>query len=253
MSDELKAYFDSMYDDMKAVLPSYGFASVEALLANDFGVGCTYADYESYMKDYSFGTEYYGILYEAKEYTEPELEAYYAIHLKEFQEAGYTKEAGNTVSVRHILLSPNPEKDATKETFTEDEWAACLTAAEAMLAQWEAVGTQEYFAELAKEHSTCPSSKQGGLIENISKGQMVEEFDAWVMAEGRAAGDYGLVRTMYGYHIIYYVSNQAIWRQVALSNLRSDAMAEYITKRTQEVPLTVDYGKIWVSELSLIG
>jgi len=252
MSDTLKDHFDGMYEDMKGILGTYGFETVEELLANDFGVGCDYADYENYMKAYYYGGEYYNYLAEHMTVTDDQVEAYYASREQEFVSSGYGKDAGNMVDVRHILLSPNEKKTAGQDIFTEEEWADCLTRAQALLAQWETNGTQEYFAELAKEHSTCPSKNQGGLIENIMKGQMVEEFEDWIM-EDHEFGDYGLVKTMYGYHIIFYVGGSPIWYEVSRSNYISDAMSEHMKQREDAYPLTVDYGKIWLSELSLVG
>jgi peptidyl-prolyl cis-trans isomerase C len=38
------------------------------------------------------------------------------------------------------------------------------------------------FASLAKEHSTCPSGKQGGDLGEFGPGQMVKEFDSVVFS-----------------------------------------------------------------------
>ncbi len=46
---------------------------------------------------------------------------------------------------------------------------------------------------------------------------MVEPFEDWCFDETRAAGDYGLVKTTYGYHIMYYVSSTPIWETYAKS------------------------------------
>ncbi len=41
----------------------------------------------------------------------------------------------------------------------------------------------EDFAEVAKEHSQCPSSAQGGALGEFGPGQMVKEFDDVVFSE----------------------------------------------------------------------
>ncbi|MDE2292238.1 MAG: peptidyl-prolyl cis-trans isomerase [Elusimicrobia bacterium] len=57
------------------------------------------------------------------------------------------------------------------------------------------------FAKVAKEHSQCPSGKQGGDLGRFSPGQMVKEFDKVVFSE--ALGKvHGPVRTQFGYHLI---------------------------------------------------
>ena len=42
------------------------------------------------------------------------------------------------------------------------------------------------FADMAKEHSDCPSGKQGGALGEFSPGQMVREFDDVVFSADRA-------------------------------------------------------------------
>ena len=61
------------------------------------------------------------------------------------------------------------------------------------------------FAELAKEHSSCPSGKQGGDLGEFGPGQMVKEFDAVVFHEELGKG-HGPVKTQFGYHLLEITS-----------------------------------------------
>ncbi|MFC1479965.1 peptidylprolyl isomerase [Candidatus Omnitrophota bacterium] len=57
------------------------------------------------------------------------------------------------------------------------------------------------FAEIAKEHSQCPSGKQGGDLGEFTQGQMVPEFDKVVFAD-EVGKVHGPVKTDFGYHLI---------------------------------------------------
>jgi peptidyl-prolyl cis-trans isomerase C len=82
-------------------------------------------------------------------------------------------------SARHILVP------------TEEE---CLT----LKAQIEG---GEDFAAVAKQHSKCPSGKQGGGLGEFRPGQMVREFDE-VVFSGEVGKVLGPVKTQFGYHLI---------------------------------------------------
>ena len=57
------------------------------------------------------------------------------------------------------------------------------------------------FAQLAAEHSSCPSGSSGGDLGEFQQGQMVPEFDAVVFSE--SIGDiHGPIQTQFGYHLI---------------------------------------------------
>jgi peptidyl-prolyl cis-trans isomerase C len=61
------------------------------------------------------------------------------------------------------------------------------------------------FAELAKEHSSCPSGRSGGDLGSFGPGQMVPEFDMVVFNE--AVGEvHGPVKTQFGYHLLEVTS-----------------------------------------------
>lgn len=61
------------------------------------------------------------------------------------------------------------------------------------------------FAELAKEHSSCPSGRNGGDLGEFGPGMMVPEFDRVVFSAeiGKVQGP---VQTQFGYHLLEVTS-----------------------------------------------
>jgi peptidyl-prolyl cis-trans isomerase C len=61
------------------------------------------------------------------------------------------------------------------------------------------------FADVAKQHSQCPSGQQGGDLGEFGPGQMVPEFDTVVFSAdiGKVVGP---VQTQFGFHLIEVTS-----------------------------------------------
>ena len=58
------------------------------------------------------------------------------------------------------------------------------------------------FADLAKQHSSCPSGQSGGSLGEFSQGQMVPEFDAVIFSDLPIGEVSAPVKTQFGYHLI---------------------------------------------------
>ena len=61
------------------------------------------------------------------------------------------------------------------------------------------------FAEMAREHSQCPSSQQGGDLGEFGPGQMVKEFDEVVFKED-VGTVHGPIKTQFGFHLVEITS-----------------------------------------------
>jgi len=80
-----------------------------------------------------------------------------------------------------------------------------VASKEECLSLKEQIGNGSDFAKLAKEHSKCPSGKDGGDLGEFGPGQMVKEFDQVVFNDevGKA---HGPVQTQFGFHLIEITS-----------------------------------------------
>ncbi|ABE55697.1 PpiC-type peptidyl-prolyl cis-trans isomerase [Shewanella denitrificans OS217] len=57
------------------------------------------------------------------------------------------------------------------------------------------------FAQIAREHSSCPSAAEGGNLGSFGPGMMVQEFDAVVFSAPLNEVQ-GPVKTQFGYHLL---------------------------------------------------
>ena len=61
------------------------------------------------------------------------------------------------------------------------------------------------FAEVARQHSKCPSGHDGGDLGEFGRGQMVREFDEVVFSADLNKVQ-GPVKTQFGYHLLEVTS-----------------------------------------------
>jgi peptidyl-prolyl cis-trans isomerase C len=115
--------------------------------------------------------------------TEDECRRYYEAHPQEFQ-------SGDLVHARHILFQVTsgvrvPEIRARAEQTLN-----------------ELLRSPERFAAVAAELSNCPSGQHGGNLGQISRGEMVAEFEQALFRLGPTGLLRELVKTRYGFHIV---------------------------------------------------
>ena len=155
---------------------------------------------------------------------------YYVVYFLSTDDNNY-----NTVNVRHILITPENDEDSdndgTPDKASDAADAAAKEKAEKILADWKAGdATEDSFAALAKENSS-DNADDGGLYEDVYKGQMVAEFEDWCYDPARKAGDTGIVKTTYGYHIMYFVGEGENYRRhQILHDLKDAAYDEWAKK-----------------------
>ena len=235
LDQELLDALEKLPEDMETEAKANGFADAAALLANNVGAGSSVEDYVKFMEVYHRGYGYFADVVNAVNPSEEELEKYYSDHEAELQEGGIHKE-NRVASVRHILISP-------EDTESEESWAAAETKAKEILDTYLAGDrTSESFASLAKEHTMDPGSKEtGGLYEDFAQGQMVPEFDQWSFDTSRKNGDTDIVKTEFGYHIMYYVSSRLIWQEQVTQFMAQQTASKLIEDSAAKYPMEVDY------------
>ena len=258
LAEEAKAQgftMDQEYLDLIEKIPEnlatdagiQGFETAEEYLAYNVGAGAGIAEYQQYMNTYYQGFMYFQAQYDAMVPTMEELESYFAEHEEEYAVQGITRE-GVLVDIRHILILPEGATVNTiyTETFSDEAWEIGKNKAEEILDQWlSGEQTEERFALLANEHSAdTGSNTSGGLYTDVATGEMVEEFDAWCFDASRKAGDYGIVQTKLGYHIMYFSASRPIWVSQVESDLLSDRGSSLVFEVTDKYHMTAEYGKI---------
>ncbi len=85
----------------------------------------------------------------------------------------------NEVNAAHILVKSEEEADGLMEK----------------------INSGESFANLAQEHSQCPSGKRGGDLGWFGRGKMVREFEK-ASFDAEKGSVVGPIKTQFGWHLI---------------------------------------------------
>ena len=113
-----------------------------------------------------------------------------------------SRETYKTIDMRHILISTT---DAATGESNDTIKAAAKAKIEQICAEWEESDmTDKTFAELAKKYSADATAEEGGLIEKVAKKQLVEGIDEFLFSSDRKVGDFKIIESTYGYHLVYY-------------------------------------------------
>lgn len=255
VSEDALAYLEGLPASLEEAAVSYGFADAQAFLAAVMDDTCTVEEYLACMDLDCKAADYLPTKIETP--TREEVEAHFDAYAESFaSNYGVTKDSGKLIDVRHILIFP--EGGTTNELggtdYTEDAWEACRVKAQEILDEWKAgEATEASFADLAYAYSEDSSYADGGLYTYVYEDQMVEEFDDWCFDESREYGDTGLVRTVFGYHIMYFVYGEEGWFRYGQQSLAQELSTQFITELTQKYPMKVNYRKIILGDAVLSG
>ena len=205
--DDAKAYADSQLSSYKKSYQSYG---------QDFNAALTsagYADEEEFKEELIL--EYKKNIvtenYVKDELTDDEIQKYYDDNIF------------GDIEARHILISPNTKEDMTDEEKEKAEKEAKKEAEDII----KKLDKGEKFADLAKKYSDDEGTASKGGKLTVTYGSVVDEF--WDGVNDLKDGEYSKtpVKSEYGYHIIYRISQK---EKPKLKDVKEDV----IDKLTEE-------------------
>lgn len=157
-------------------------------------------------------------------------------------------EENETYTVRHILVAPESSSNSSSSTsekteYTDEQWATAKKKADSILAKFNKTDKSEYeFAKLAEQYSTDSASTSsgsndsfGGLYESVTLGQMVPDFEKWSIDDSRKYGDTGIVKSDYGYHIMFFINDCPEYQSKIIAQIKSDRLSNMIDKAEVKV------------------
>lgn len=210
--DSIKKQYEDAGQNWESVLTQYGYTSEDTLL-EEFII--------------SSKKQLIAKKYIEKDLTDKEIKKY------------YDEEIYGTYTVKHILIKP-----ATTDTMTDEEKTAAEEAAKTKATEViTKLNAGADWATLVKEYSEDEGSKDNeGLVENFTKGDMVDEFFNATLALKNGKYSAEPVKSEYGYHVILKVSST---KKPSLKDKKADIIDTLVENK-----LSADsklYNNTWVS------
>ncbi|MBE6599612.1 MAG: hypothetical protein E7640_00175 [Ruminococcaceae bacterium] len=145
-----------------------------------------------------------------------------------------------TKNVGHILIGVE-QKTASSEATQEEKdkiaaendkaYADKKVEAEKLLAEVAGL-SKDKFEEIALKNT----EDSNVFYENVHTEEMVEEFEEWLFDENRTVGETGLVKTEYGWHIMYFVGDgYEAWKADAITYQSGDAYTDWFEALPYEI------------------
>lgn len=261
-----QAYLDDIPAMLEELAGDRGYGDASAMAQEAFGT--TSQALAEFTELYNRGYMYFTSLSYYIETTAEEVEAYFAQRESDYAQEGITRNSGKYVDIRHILLVPGETGEgqaAANETASQPvviaadgtvtcsdaSWEACREKAEALLAGWQADrnATEATFADLANKNSAdSGSALNGGAYRQLRQGQLMPLLDAWCFDQSRQPGDTVILRSDYGYHILYFSGSTDIWYAQAQADLTAQRQAELVSAAREKYPAQIDYSAITLAE-----
>lgn len=264
-------YLDNIPAMLEELAGNRGYGDASSMAREAFGT--TSQALAEFTELYNRGYMYVTSLSYYIETTPEEVEAYFTQRESDYAKEGITRGSGKYVDIRHILLVPGEtgqDQAAANETTetveasqpvaiaadgtvtcSDASWESCREEAEALLARWQSDrnATEATFADLANKNSADSGSVlNGGAYRRLRQGQLMPLLDQWCFDQGRQSGDTVILRSDYGYHILYFSGSTDIWYAQAQADLTAQRQAELVSAAREKYPAEIDYSAITLAE-----
>ena len=247
-------YLDAIPETLENLAADNGFGTNDAQAKAIAGAGADSEDLIGYAQISNLAYMYFTEMGYYFEPTEEEVEAYYSAHAADLDTAE------KTVDIRHILLIPENAEIADDGTVTasEDAWNVCRVQAQSLVEKWNSkISKTRYsqfatssipearFSEMAKDYSQdAGSAANGGLYVQLTPGQLMPELDAWCFDEARQHGDCEIIRTVAGYHIVFFSAVNETRYSNAQNGLIHTLYADLVHDALEKYPAVIDYSAV---------
>jgi len=249
--EEFEEHFDSTMASIEWNALMQG-TTIDGLLQFWFGPAMNESIFRQIQEFDFIVSAYSRHVHESFEYSSEELRQYFDENIESLGERfGFDVNDYYMPSFRQILLVPEDiDPEEFDEGFADPEFVQTLELAQEELTVRadlvyslfiEAGSTEEALLSLMEAHTD--DTTEGGFYENISKEpynsmtistmRVVDEIHEWLFDENREVGDFEMIYTEFGYHLVYFTGlgdtfHNVIAEDVADRSMRASDYEEWL-------------------------
>jgi len=209
---------DSFFTSVQSYADQYSM-SLDDYLKTMYGANATKENLIPVVSRFLLADRYLTDVKSKYSFTDAELLAFYTANKDSYKNT-------DLPTVRHILFLATVGVSGYTDA-TADQLAAAKALADAALAKVNTYQDMITVGDAAKADGTATESAE---YKGIKTGDMVPEFETWCFDASRKPGDKAVVKTEYGYHVMYYIGTQKDWMNDALKSLTDTKFNAYLTE-----------------------
>jgi hypothetical protein len=208
----------SYYDQIQTQADTYSL-SFDDFLKTMYGVNASKELLDPIMTRLILFNNYLMEIREGYTFTDAELEAYYTANQASYQNI-------DVPTVRHILFKATVGVSGAVDA-TQEELAAAEALANAALAK---ITTYEDMVTVG-DAALADGSAAESAEYSFNPGEMVAPFEEWSYDSLRMPGDTGVVQTEFGFHVMFFVSEQKDWMVDAKNSLSEEKLMAFLKEQ----------------------
>ena len=240
-----KPYLESLPEKMENLARDMGYGNLREMIEYEFGSGIPVQNFNDlvYLANYAY-LYFVSLSYDPKP-SEEDLQRILA---------SMDPSDEKLVDMRHVLVYTEDAEvgEGGKLIADEQVWEASYNQAKMILLGFQSGRKQDdvAFSVLAHDHTKDEGSRlSGGLYANIHQGQMIKPLDDWLFAPDREIGDIEIIRSDYGWHIVYLKDIKDSRISEARKIFKKDHFKMIMEEMEYNYPITIAYDKIQLADL----
>lgn len=226
LTDEEKADIQSDMQGLEDIAVSNGYSNARHFLQANYGAGVTMKLATRAAEDSALAYKTYNSYLDSLNFSEDELEAYYASLEGSSDLFDYVS---YYVAAEHTVVDAESEEAEAEETVTDEAKAAARATAESVMAAYKETEGKDYAQRMTDALTAAGVDATASESANVSGSSLNAAFKEWLMDAARKSGDVTVVDATSGegsYVVVFVSRNDNHYNTANVRHILVKAVAD---------------------------